>query len=102
MPFAIQQAEKRETKSHSLPAWICQDRLDIDDGCSIDRFQVVHPQAALLFDAEHFHSVQPHRVGPVGRTGRKNACKGIRGIMPRMDLQDVTLGLMEPGKHENF
>lgn len=60
-----------------------EDRFDVDDRRSIQRFKIAHPQSHA-FNRSDFYRVQADRIRTVRGACAEDALQRSRGIPPRM------------------
>src|SRR5438132_663980 len=75
-------------------------RLDVEDGCAVDGFEVSHPDPRGL-DLHDLDLVQSDRVRPGGRPGVEDTLEGSRGVSPWMHLEHAAVGPIEPSQHDH-
>src|SRR5262245_38793792 len=78
-----------------------EDRLEIDDGRSVDGLERAHAESRAL-DGEYPDLVQPDGVRAIRRAGGEHAGEGQRRVAPGVNLEDAAVGLVEPGEKEKL
>src|ERR687897_1199279 len=78
-----------------------EDGLDVQDGGSVDRFQVADRDGAYFYRLDH-DRVQPDGVGPVGRARREHARRGPARIAARVHGEHVAAPQVQPGQNEHL
>ena len=78
-----------------------QDGLDVDDGRAVDRLQRSHLELEPVDPADR-DAMEPERVRPIGRPRREHARQRSARVVARVDLQDVSLRLVQPGHDDQL
>ena len=76
-------------------------RLDIDDRRAIDHFYRTNPEPFLAYFS-HRHPMQPQRIRPVRRSRCKYSRQCSLRVRPRMDLENLSPPLVQPGDHKKL
>src|SRR5262249_39612049 len=72
----------------------------IDNRGSVDGFDRTDQQPVLA-DLSHSHAMEAHRVRPVGRSRCEDTRKRIALVPPRVNLEYVASGLMQPRQQDD-
>lgn len=78
-----------------------EQRLEVEDRRSIDRFHAVDRQPSRLLDAEHGHPVQSDWVRAIGGPCGKDTGHRIGKIVSRVHAQRGALTEVQPCEHED-
>jgi len=70
---------------------LLEDRLDVDDGRSVDRLDRTDAQAVAV-DRAHGDRVKPQRVGPIRRARREHAGQRVARVGSRVRLRATLAG----------
>src|SRR5262245_15952963 len=73
-----------------------EDRLDVDDRCPIQRFEMAHLHPST-FDRRDLHPVEADRIRAVRRARAEDALPRPGAVPARVYAQDVAAGAIEPG-----
>ena len=76
-------------------------RLDVDDWRAIDGFHWADSQTVLAYLA-HGDLMKADRIGPIRGSCREDPCKPSARIGPRVHLQNLTVGSMQPGQDHDL